>query len=135
MSPDLDAKLCAEFPLLYPARHENTSGYPSHFGFETDDGWFRIVYELSAKLETLIKRLLANARDGYYAVQVKEKFGGLRFYMNAETEEMSRVIREAEAQSTVTCEMCGLPGHLSGRGWVKTLCEEHAALLTGTSAT
>lgn len=135
MSPDLDAKLCAEFSLLYPARHENTSSSPSHFGFETDDGWFRIIYELSAKLETLIKRLPAKARDGYYAAQVKEKFGGLRFYMNAETEEMSRVIREAEARSTVICEMCGLPGRLRSRGWLKTLCEEHTALLTGASAT
>jgi hypothetical protein len=135
MSPDLEAKLCSDFPLLYPARHENTRRPPSHFGFEADDGWFRIIYELSAKLEDLIKRIPAGEREEFYAAQVKEKFGGLRFYMNAETDEMSSVIREAEVQSTVTCEVCGQPGRLRGRGWVKTLCEEHAALLTGTSAT
>jgi hypothetical protein len=135
MSPDLDATLCAEFSLLYPVRRENMSRFPNLFGFETNDGWFRIIYELSAKLEDLIKRLPAGEQEEYYAAQVKEKFGGLRFYMNTETEEMSRVIREAEARSTVTCEVCGLPGRLRGRGWLKTLCEEHTALLIGSSTT
>ena len=102
----------------------------SHFGFETDDGWFQIIRDLSARLEGIIKRLPEGERDDYYAVQVKEKFGGLRFYMNMETEEMSRVIREAEGQSVVTCGVCGRPGRLRGRGWVKTLCEGHAAVMT-----
>src|ERR1700749_1219843 len=122
MSPDLEAKLCSDFSLLYPVRHENTQCSPSHFGFEADDGWFQIIYELSAELDDLIKRIPAGEREEYYAAQVKEKFGGLRFYMNGETDEMSRVIREAEAQSTVTCEVCGQPGRLRGRGSVKTLC-------------
>jgi hypothetical protein len=59
---------------------------------------------------------------------VKEKFGSLGFYMNRETEEMSRVVHEAEAQSTTIFEACGRRGKLRGRGWVKTLCEEHAAV-------
>lgn len=133
MSPDLDAKLCADFPLLYCVRHEETRCSLSHFGFETEDGWFQIIHGLSARLEGIIKRLPAGERDDYYAVQVKEKFGGLRFYMNMETEEMSRVIQEAEVQSAVTCEVCGRPGRLRGRGWVKTLCEGHAAIMASPS--
>lgn len=127
MNPDLDAKLCADFPLLYSARYENTRCVLSHFGFETGDGWFLIIYDLSAELEGIIKRLPADERDQYHAAQVKEKFGTLRFYMNMETEEMSRAIREAEARSATTCEVCGRPGKPRGRGWVKTLCEEHEA--------
>jgi hypothetical protein len=62
MNPDLDAKLCAEFPLLYSLRYENTRCPPGHFGFETGDGWFPIIYELSAELEELIRRLPARER-------------------------------------------------------------------------
>lgn len=127
MNPDLDAKLCADFPLLYSVGGEDTRCSLSHFGFETVDGWFRIIYELSAELEELIKRLRSDERNDYYAVQVKEKFGTLRFYMNMETEEMSRAIREAEGRSASACEVCGWPGTLRGGGWLKTLCDAYAA--------
>jgi hypothetical protein len=130
MSPDLDAKLCADFPQLYSVPHGETSGALSHFGFETDDGWFQIIHDLSARLEVIIGGLSAGERDEYYANQVKEKFGGLRFYMNMETEEMRRAIEEAEGRSVVTCEVCGRPGKPTGRGWVKTLCETHAYLIS-----
>lgn len=48
MNPDLDAKLCADFPLIYSVNDEDTHCSLSHFGFETGDGWFRIIHELSA---------------------------------------------------------------------------------------
>jgi len=118
MNPDLDARLCADFPLLYSVRREETRCSLSHFGFETDDGWFQIIHELSAELEELIRRLPAAERDDYYVVQVKEKFGTLRFYMNMETEEMSRAIRETEGRSASACEVCGRPGTLRGGGWL-----------------
>ena len=60
------------------------------------------------------------------AVQVKEKFGTLRFYYSGGNEYVSGLVAMAESMSGVTCEMCGTPGRLQGRGWVKTLCEQHA---------
>lgn len=58
------------------------------------------------------------------AVQVKSKFATLRFYMTSETEEMSALIREAEAKSAVTCEECGNVGSLrDDRYWLETLCD------------
>jgi len=127
MSPDLDAKLCADFPLLYSVRHADTRHTLSHVRFETGDGWFDIIYELSAKLENLIEKLPPGERNSYYAVQVKEKFGLLSFYMSRETEEMRSLIGEAEGKSASTCEECGQPGKLRGGRWLKTLCEAHAA--------
>lgn len=60
------------------------------------------------------------------AAQVKEKFGGLRFYMTAETDEMHEHISKAMELSSVTCETCGAPGEYRGDlGWVQTLCESH----------
>ena len=60
------------------------------------------------------------------AVQVKEKYGTLRFYMHYSTEEMEDLIHEAEKQSAKTCETCGQPGVLRGPGWYFTACETHA---------
>lgn len=55
MSPDLDARLCADFPQLYSVCHGDRRGPVSHFGFETDDGWFQIIQDLSASLEAIIE--------------------------------------------------------------------------------
>ena len=60
------------------------------------------------------------------AVQVKEKFGSLRFYIEGGTDEDYAAIDLAESVSVRTCEVCGSPGKLRGNHWLKTLCDEHA---------
>jgi hypothetical protein len=59
-------------------------------------------------------------------VQVKEKFGTLRFYIQAGTDEHYNYISFAESMSGRTCETCGSPGKRLGRGWIYTACEVHA---------
>lgn len=56
------------------------------------------------------------------AFQVKEKFGGLRFYMTCGTDEIYDLISKAEALSCKTCEECGEPGEERSGGWIHTLC-------------
>jgi hypothetical protein len=58
------------------------------------------------------------------ASQIKEKFGGLRFYMTHATDKMYDLINEAERKSYTTCEVCGAPGEERGGGWIRTLCDE-----------
>jgi hypothetical protein len=60
------------------------------------------------------------------AVQVKEKFGGLRFYVDGATEKQYNYISFAEALSHRTCEECGAPGMTYTTRWHQTLCEKHA---------
>lgn len=60
------------------------------------------------------------------AVQVKEKFGGLRFYVNGGTDGIYDMISMAESMSVVTCEECGSPGRRRRGGWIRTLCDKHA---------
>lgn len=77
-------------------------------------------------LERLLKDLAATDWDGR-VYQVKEKFGTLRFYIGAGSDEVYRIIGRAEIESVSTCEICGQPGTQSsdsGR-WIKTLCELH----------
>jgi hypothetical protein len=62
------------------------------------------------------------------AVQVKEKFGGLRFYVHAATDKHYNYINFAESMSYRTCEQCGAPGKTYTDGWHTTLCDVHAAM-------
>lgn len=60
------------------------------------------------------------------AVQIKEKFGTLRFYYDGGDEYISGLVAMAEWVSSVTCEECGERGKLRGGGWVYTACDKHA---------
>jgi len=87
------------------------------FGVETPDGW-----------ESLVRPLLEEANKRHIRIaQVKEKFGGLRFYHDGHADKaFSDMVQEAEDRSYATCTVCGKPGKLYGGGWILPFCEEHA---------
>ena len=58
-------------------------------------------------------------------VQIKEKFGTLRFYYNGGNDRVAALVNFAEAMSGVTCEICGAPGTRDDIGWIKTHCVAH----------
>lgn len=58
-------------------------------------------------------------------VQVKEKFGTLRFYTNYGDDYIYGAIEMAESMSAVTCETCGAPGKLFSYGWWHVACDVH----------
>ena len=63
------------------------------------------------------------------AVQVKEKFGRLRFYVDNATDEHWNYISFAENMSYRTCENCGAVGRTyTDSSWLRTLCDIHAAM-------
>ncbi len=83
---------------------------------QVDDGWIPLI-------DKLITDLLAMGWDGD-AHQIKEKFGGLRFYTGQTTPEQDVVIAFAERESQHTCERCGCAGQVHNpKAWLKTLCE------------
>lgn len=51
----------------------------------------------------------------YVVVQVKEKFGGLRAYLNYQNPEITAIVRAAEVLSASICEDCGEPGFIRQR--------------------
>jgi hypothetical protein len=57
--------------------------------------------------------------------QVKEKFGTLRFYYHGGDDIIDGMVRMAESISGFTCEKCGAPGKMRGRGWLYTACDTH----------
>ena len=59
-------------------------------------------------------------------VQVKEKYGTLRLYTNYVDDYIDGVVNMAENMSAHTCEICGVPGKLTGNGWYNTFCRRCA---------
>lgn len=92
--------------------------YSGFWGFEHGDGWFDLVRDLCEKIEPLAAKI-----PDFTVLQVKEKFGGLRFYVSHGNEEIHTVIQSAEQESFKTCETCGQSGTLRTDGWLKTLCD------------
>lgn len=92
-------------------------------GIDIGPGWNEIVLDLDAKLATLF--------PDYQVHQVKEKFGGLRYYTEPVPAELfdrwHALIVRAERLCSETCEECGQPGTLRPTRWVRTLCDDHAA--------
>jgi len=124
MDKELDEQLCQKCPNLYADRNLSIMESCMAWGFDCMKGWFPIIWDLSLKLEAIISSLPEAERTKYKAAQVKEKYGTLRFYMTAETDEMDKLIGEAEKVSTITCEYCGQPGKLRNTGWLFTLCDK-----------
>ena len=61
--------------------------------------------------------------DGTEILDIKEKWGGLRFYTGGTSEATEDIIEAAEEESYTICEMCGEPGKPREGGWIKTLCD------------
>lgn len=59
--------------------------------------------------------------------QIKEKFGGLRFYYDGGDSHISGMVTMAEVWAGYTCEKCGEKGTHRGGGWIRTLCDKHEA--------
>ena len=59
--------------------------------------------------------------------QIKEKFGGLRFYYGGGDEHISGMETMAEIWAGRTCEKCGERGERRHGGWIRTLCDKHEA--------
>lgn len=89
----------------------------SSYFFDIAKGWYPLVKEL-------IEKLIEAGWDKKIC-QVKEKFGGLRFYTGGLTDEQRKIVNNYEAKSYKTCEQCGKLGKPRNDGWVTTLCDEH----------
>lgn len=92
---------------------------------QVDEGWYQLVVDCDRELSLFDPR--------YKILQIKEKFGGLRYYIKPsetcyEPRRLHDVISRYEEIAAKTCEATGKPGVLmkSIGGWYKTLNPEYA---------
>jgi hypothetical protein len=124
MNEEKTKKLIESFPLVFN----------SDFHFECDCGWYDLITSCAEKLTNVIKKLPNEMHGMFKTLQLKEKFGSMRWYICYPTEEYPEqrddflnIIREVESKSCFTCEYCGSPGKVQpvkpGAHWVMCLCE------------
>tara|TARA_R100000365_G_C2747358_1_gene77193 strand:- start:5011 stop:5592 length:582 start_codon:yes stop_codon:yes gene_type:complete len=88
-----------------------------------DPGWFDLLFAVFHLAVGM------GAARRWETLQVKEKYGTLRLYYEAEpdvADRLDRIVEAAEHLSGHICEKCGAPGEIRPGGYVLTLCDEHA---------
>ena len=137
MTDDQNNQMTDRYPKIFVKRPRLDGGhYP--FWFECGSGWCGLIDTLCRNIQGhidnqntnydyKIKRGEAKEEDRpnfqVVATQVKEKFGGLRFYTYGGDQYIDGLINMAESMSYNICEVCANPGKVGGGGWVTTMCE------------
>jgi len=118
MKEELAEKLLNKFPDMFtqPSRGKRKNSLISNIA--CGDGWFDIIWKLCEEIEAMRPTVM----------QIKEKFGGLRFYASFPkdySEQGWALVRKAEEQASETCEECGEPGEFRVRnGWRMLSCDK-----------
>jgi hypothetical protein len=110
-------------------------------GFAIGKGWWIIIDKLMGQIQWHIdgsiknnKWDLENDKTNVRPIipqvtveQIKEKFGGLRFYYQGGDEYIHGLVSMAESWAGIACEECGGIGERRSGGWIRTLCDKHEA--------
>lgn len=143
-----EKKLYDKFPRLYRGAKLSARESCMAWGFSCADGWFDLIYKLSIAIESKAKALGIDPLSEAWpqTIQVKEKFGTLRFYVSAGGNDESdmaveqvggmvsfrpvagidviqNLVRDAEKASAKICEICGMPGVLHRDGYWRVRCD------------
>ncbi len=94
--------------------------------------WYGGGYRRESALQSVgkgwsnfINRLYDAKPKNVQVTQVKEKYGGLRFYVSSAPEWYFDLIDYYEEKSETICEQCGENGKTrNNKGWLTTLCDD-----------
>jgi len=103
---------------------EDIKNRMTHDNYLPGNGWHDLIIDLHKKLVML--------DPDYKIIQIKEKFGSLRYYYTTEVtqsavkEAMQRYVAQAETLSKNICESCGGKSEIrkTKSGWLKAFCYE-----------
>jgi hypothetical protein len=105
-----EEKILTDFSYMFREKDsEATSKWPIAWGIECNSGWYPLIYQLCKDIQTHLDKN-PQLKETFAVHQVKEKFGGLRFYVSEYDDTISKLINIAESESEKTCEICGKPG-------------------------
>jgi len=122
MKPTLSQSLYTQFPLLHAQPTLPDTQSPLSVELAIGDGWYLLYYKLCNEMQCLIA---IHELDplAFHFTTVKQKFGILRVYLSARTDEMMKAIGKAVEESGRTCERCGGEGRLYDERWMCVRCE------------
>ncbi|WP_449428491.1 hypothetical protein [Rhodanobacter umsongensis] len=109
MSPELEQVLYERYPRIFACRHAPPGESSMGWGCMVGDGWHALLDDLCGKLQ---RETDQRGAPQAVAMQVKEKFGSLRFRVREASLRQQVWIRRAEKASLRTCEVCGQSGRV-----------------------
>lgn len=116
MKKILNDQLSQKYPRLYEKRCWTKTLMSG--GVSCGDGWYVLI--------DVISHLFTEHNQKIQAIQIKEKFGTLRFYHSPVDPYSSGVEVAAGQLSSLICERCGAPAKTQNySGCVFTLCDKH----------
>jgi hypothetical protein len=136
MLKELQEKLYQKYPEIFFQKDLSTSLMDMEI--TCGDGWYDLIDNLCNQILCHVKSHNSyidfkikqdpttdenEKMDCPQAVQVKEKFGGLRFYTTGGDKYIDGVISMAESMSYCICEKCGNKGKKAQTKWILTLCD------------
>lgn len=94
------------------------------FGIECSYGWYGLILPLYFAIQEYNDNKPEEER--IYIDQIKEKFGGLRFYISNAPKEYQDWADRIEEESYKVCETCGSVTNVTtkGRNWITTQCDK-----------
>ncbi len=128
MKEELELKLIEKYPEFFGElkREEGPMHSIKLFGMECNDGWYDILDKLMLNIKTYLDNKPEDEKFMVTLHQIKEKFGGLRFYIDHGDDYIYELINAAENESFETCEDCGSKeniGRTTSR-WYMVKCEK-----------
>jgi ribosomal protein L37E len=110
-----------KYDALLKKRHPELFSSP-----QCSNGWFELIDKLMLDIEKELAALGVPRNEWPQSIQIKEKFGTLRYYTSMPNvdgaSDIQSTIGKAEDKSATTCERCGEPGHTFFTGWAHTYC-------------
>ena len=128
MKKELQDKLFKKYPKIFRQKDLQPQETAMCWGIACGDGWYSLLDELCNSIDNRLRNVNRNKAEDEKliceAVQVKEKFGGLCFYMQGGDDYIRGLIDLAESMSYRICSKCGnQSSSQKKRGWIYTLCD------------
>ena len=138
MNEELEMRLQKDFPFMKRNISEDERNIYRRFGCECAGGWYQLINDLCQAITDIYAE--AEVSVDIVIVQIKEKFGSLRFYYSFEDSpnqlhaldflgstslriypnndktkkklrhDIAEIVRSCEEKSSTICESCGYEG-------------------------
>lgn len=116
----------------YPKIFKQYVGNPGGVNWEIPRGWIKVIDWMCGTIQGYVDGYVSHSKDGEWrpqqvvCTQIKEKWGGLRFYTHGADKYVDGIVAMATHICYDTCIMCGSNEDVTvtNDGWVMYLCDK-----------
>ena len=128
MKKELQNKLFEKYPKIFRQKDLSPQETAMCRGITCGDGWYTLIDTMCGNIQNHVEHVNRSKPEEAHivceATQVKEKWGGLRFYVQESDDFIKGIINLAESMSYTICSKCGSRAiNKKNRGWIYTICD------------